>query len=387
MNLHPKLKRIALIGFPILEMRPNPMAHALARYILEEKKWEIVLAIRGGVGGIRLAEKIGCDGALVRLLDSAMAREARSSRIPLVNVSGWLNSTGVTTVKSDNSAIGQLAATHLYEQNFKRLAVVVAPGGVFNEERYRGFLDHALALNLRTTCFRCKKNTPLDGGGVWDSLSGWLDGLQKPTGLFLTDDTMAQGLLKCLRRLSISVPHNMGLICGPIHPERGGICSPSLSTIDPNTAQVYRGALNRLEEMIAAPSRVEPSVELIPPAGLCPGESTRLPASDDPLVAAAIRIMDIEAAQGLNINLLCSKLGITCATLERHFKGALGVMPHRYLTQVRINTAKKLLSNSRDSIEKVARACGFSNRKRLNIVFAANEGMSPRQWQSQYATR
>ena len=159
---HPK--KIALIGFPILEMRSNPTAHALARYILEEKQWEIALAAKGGAGGIRLAAKMGCDGALVRLLDSEMTRETRSARIPLVNVSGWLNLTGIATVKCDNVAIGRLAATHLHEQNFKRVAVIVAPGGVLNKERLRGFLEHADSLNLRAACFRCKKNTRTEGG-------------------------------------------------------------------------------------------------------------------------------------------------------------------------------------------------------------------------------
>jgi LacI family transcriptional regulator len=382
---HPK--KIALIGFPILEMRSNPTAHALARYILEEKQWEIALAAKAGVGGIRLAEKMGCDGALVRLLNTEMTREARSAGIPLVNVSGWLNSTGIATVKCDNVAIGRLAAKHLHEQNFKRFAVIVAPGGVLNKERCRGFLEHAASLDLRTECFRCKKNTPTDGGVDWDSLSGWLSGLKKPTGLFLTDDILAQGLLKSMQGCGISVPHDVGLVCGPIHPDRGGLCSPILSTIDPDTARVYRVALDSLEKMMTTQENVTPSVKLISPAGLCPGDSTRLTASDDPLVARAIRIMDAEKTQGLNINLLCSQLGITCATLERHFKSTLGVSPHHYLTGLRITAAKKQLANNQDSIDKIARACGFSNRKRLNLIFAAKEGISPRQWRTQSITR
>ena len=179
----------------------------------------------------------------------------------------------------------------------------------------------------------------------------------------------------------ISVPHDVGLVCGPLHPDRGGLCSPSLSSIDPDTTRVYRLALNCLEKMMTTQKTVIPSIKLISPAGICPGESTRRTASDDPLVARAIRIMDAEATQGLNINLLCSQLGITCATLERHFKSTLGVTPHHYLTRLRITAAKKQLAINQDSIEKIARACSFSDRKRLNLVFAAKEGISPRQWQ------
>ena len=381
-----RLPQIALIGFPILEIRTNPSTHALASIILQEKRFEIALAAKGGAAGIRLAEKMGCEGALVRLLDPEMARAARAARIPVVNVSGWLASTGVPTVKSDDAAVGRLAATHLHDKNFKRLAVIVAPGGSFNRARCNGFLAHAATVGLRTECFRCKKNTNAEDGVDWAALTDWLRSLKKPTGLFLTDDTLAVRLLESLRGSGICVPHDIGLVCGPLHPDRGELCSPSLTSIDSAPVGVYRRALDRLEETMRNPRTLTPDIELIAPAGIIPGESTRLPASDDPLVARAIRIIDTEALRGLNINLLCSTLGVGCSTLERHFNSALGVKPHDYLRRLRIATAKKQLAITKNSIQKIAVSCGFSSRKRLNLVFAAIEGVSPRQWRTQCPT-
>ncbi len=386
-ELRARPPQIALIGFPMLEMRPNPSTQALASIIMEEKHWEIALAAKEWAGGIRLAEKMGCDGALVRLLDREMARAARSARIPLVNVSGWLASTGVATVKCDNAAIGKLAATHLLEKNFKHLAVVVACGGALNQERCNGFLEHAAALGHRVECFRCKKNAPVEDGAEWETLAVWLRSLCKPTGLFLTDDTLAKPLLDSLRGSGISVPYDVGIVCGPLYPDRSGLCSPSLTNIDPDTAGVYRRALDRLENLMRTPGIARPKVELLAPYGLCQGESTRLSARDDPLVARAIRIIDTEELRGLNINLLCAKLGVACSTLERHFNSALGVMPHAYLTSMRIASAKKQLAASDNSIEKVAASCGFSSRKRLNLVFTAYEGISPRNWRVQCHVR
>ena len=375
MTLRPPPLKIALIGFPILEMNPNVSTQALARYILQDKGWKIPLAASDGAGGIRLAEKMRCDGALVRLLDPEMARVGRSARIPLVNVSGWLSAPGVATVKFDDPAVGRLAAAHLHEQKFKSLAVIEMHGGAFNRDRCRGFLEQAAALNLRPECFRCKKEEV-----NWAELCNWLLGLKKPVGLFLTDDLPALRLMESLLSLGLSVPHDIAPVCGTLHPDRGGLCSPTLTSIDSDPIGVYRHAVDRLEEMIRTPDIVRPGIELIAPTGICQGESTRLPASEDPLVALALRIMDEEAPRGLNINQLCTKLGIACVTLERHFKTALGMMPHDYLTRLRITLAKRLLAESDDSIEKIAAACGFSNRSRLNLVFTTTEKLSPREW-------
>ena len=383
----PRPPPIALIGFPLLEMEPNPATQALAGYILQDKGWEIALVAKEGAGGIRLAEKMGCAGALVRLLSPEVARAARTARIPLVNVSGWLPAPGVETVKTDNAAIGRLAAAHLQAQKFTRLALIVAPGGAFNRDRETGFVAQAATQGMPVDVFRGPKKATREGAVDEAALAVWLRGLRHPTGLFLTDDTLALRVIALLHAGGLSVPQNVGLVCGPLHPERGALCTPTLTQIDANTPEVYRRAVDRLDELMRRRRPAKPVVELIEPLGLFPGESTRLPACEDPLVARAIGIMDGEAGDGLNITELCTKLGVASATLGRHFKAATGQMPHDYLTRLRIATARHRLATTGESIEKVATACGFTNRKRLNLVFSAKEGVSPRTWRNRQRTK
>ncbi len=378
----PRPPQIALIGFPLLELKPNPATQALAGYILQDKRWEIALVAKEGVGGIRLAEKMGCAGALVRVLSPEVAKAARAAHIPLVNVSGWLAASGVETVKTDNAAIGRLAAEHLQSKQFNRLAVIVAPGGAFNRDRESGFVAQAASQGMRVDVFKGHKKNVREGELDEAALGGWLRGLRRPAGLFLTDDTLVLRLMELLKACGFSVPGDIGLVCGPLHPERGVLCTPSLTHVDANTPEVYRRSVDRLEELMRRRRPARPSVEVIAPLGLFIGESTRLSACEDPLVARAMGIMDAESGRGLNITELCIKLGVSSATLGRHFKAAIGQMPHAYLSGVRIEAARHRLATTQESVEKIAQACGFATRKRLNLVFAASEGVSPHRWRS-----
>ncbi|MBS4007248.1 MAG: PocR ligand-binding domain-containing protein [Clostridium sp.] len=64
----------------------------------------------------------------------------------------------------------------------------------------------------------------------------------------------------------------------------------------------------------------------------------------------------------------------------RVFKHGQGMTIMNYLTQVRIEEAKKLLRNPRFQIEEIAQKLGFNDASYFSKVFRRNEGMSPSQF-------
>ena len=69
--------------------------------------------------------------------------------------------------------------------------------------------------------------------------------------------------------------------------------------------------------------------------------------------------------------------------LLRAFHRALGLPPHQYLMNVRIQRAQAMLSR-RLPIARVAAACGFSDQSHLNRCFKRVLGVTPGRYRSNF---
>ncbi|MEW6734220.1 MAG: helix-turn-helix domain-containing protein, partial [Acidobacteriota bacterium] len=78
---------------------------------------------------------------------------------------------------------------------------------------------------------------------------------------------------------------------------------------------------------------------------------------------------------------------LNCCYLIRAFRNEVGIPPYVYLTQVRIEKAKKLLAKGAP-IAEVAVAVGFADQSHLNRFFKRIIGITPGRYaQCQYRSR
>lgn len=84
---------------------------------------------------------------------------------------------------------------------------------------------------------------------------------------------------------------------------------------------------------------------------------------------------------------LAEILGYRADYLSSLFKRQMGVPIVRYANQIRIRTAKTLLSNYDVTIKEAAYSCGFSDEKYFMKVFKQMEGITPAQYRSSFNRR
>ena len=101
-----------------------------------------------------------------------------------------------------------------------------------------------------------------------------------------------------------------------------------------------------------------------------------------PLVAAAIEDIRRNYAGLYGVEELSERLGVSKSHLVRAFTAALGVSPGRYLTNVRIEAAMRLLLHREYTLDVIASLCGFSGANYLCRVFKKMTGRSPTQWRA-----
>ncbi|HEY4185773.1 MAG TPA: AraC family transcriptional regulator [Polyangia bacterium] len=87
----------------------------------------------------------------------------------------------------------------------------------------------------------------------------------------------------------------------------------------------------------------------------------------------------VEDNLGCNISLLemAAVAGYSADHFARLFKRTFRVSPHQYILSRRIERAKSLLREPKQSLVDVALACGFSSQAHLNTMFKRSTGVTP----------
>lgn len=95
------------------------------------------------------------------------------------------------------------------------------------------------------------------------------------------------------------------------------------------------------------------------------------------------------ALEMLNANLdgalsqkdLAAECRLSATHFTRAFRQSTGVAPHQWLLQRRVESAKALLRDQRESLTEIALACGFADQSHFTRVFTRLVGTSPGAWQ------
>jgi len=121
----------------------------------------------------------------------------------------------------------------------------------------------------------------------------------------------------------------------------------------------------------------------VPPLGVFERASTATLAVADEGVARALEFIRANRGKPINITTVVDAVGISRTTLGRRFRDETGQTPHEYLIQQRVRLAQDLLlAKPEPTLNKISKACGFPNRRRLNTVFKQVTGVLPAQWRN-----
>ena len=74
---------------------------------------------------------------------------------------------------------------------------------------------------------------------------------------------------------------------------------------------------------------------------------------------------------------ICAHLACSKSTLVNNFRKNYGTTVTEYLTEVRLEEAKKLLNGNEHTLSEIAALCGFSDQSYFSKVFSAKMGCTP----------
>jgi LacI family transcriptional regulator len=232
----------------------NQAGNTLSLFLFQNEEEESALYPRVVTSGV-------LDGLILtatRMADPLLARMA-VDEIPLVIV-GRPDVDGVSYVDVDNRGGASLAATHLVDLGYKRIAIISAPvSTTAGVDRLSGFVE---GLALRGMPL----HPDLRSDGDFSEESGYQAMLQlipnRPDAVFAASDTMATGALRALREAGLRVPGDVALMGFDGLPASAK-STPALTTIHQPVTDTGARAVQVLNELVNG-STPPPIVEVLP---------------------------------------------------------------------------------------------------------------------------
>ena len=104
-------------------------------------------------------------------------------------------------------------------------------------------------------------------------------------------------------------------------------------------------------------------------------------------VKIALEYLSDNVAQNISLEELSALTNLSAYHFLRVFRNTVGLPPHAYQTQLRINLAKRLLAQGEDIVQ-VAYDTGFTDQSHFSNKFKRVVGATPRQYKlAQHSTR
>ncbi|MEV0266205.1 AraC family transcriptional regulator [Streptomyces sp. NPDC050617] len=110
---------------------------------------------------------------------------------------------------------------------------------------------------------------------------------------------------------------------------------------------------------------------------LAHGRGQRPPGPERTAVHRGIAVMRENLAHPLTLADVAAEANLSVYHFIRVFREATGETPHRYLTRLRIEQARRLLDGTGLTIGQIAERCGFAAPGSLSSAFLAHVGVRP----------
>lgn len=287
-------------------------------------------------------------------------------------------------VLEDHAHAAQLVAEHFLSRGFRNFMFYSDADNWSYEERGQGFIDALRAVGHTCEWIRWHQSPAYqEGREQWSRRRKWLvaqmNRAAKPLALFAANDEQALDVLESCQSVDIASPEQVAIVGAENYLLAPDAMLTPISSVDTNLEQLgYTGAalLERLMnggEAPAAPIRV-------PASALVTRKSSDLLAVNHKGVANSLRFIWEHCHEPISVKDLVSVAAMSRRGLHKAFLENLGRTPGQELQRMRIERAKRLLSESDHKIEVVAGMCGFQSANSFCVAFKQATRKSPKQF-------
>ena len=92
-------------------------------------------------------------------------------------------------------------------------------------------------------------------------------------------------------------------------------------------------------------------------------------------------------ARDISLPVLASQAGMSERSFSRHYAEATGMTPGRAVERLRVEAARRLLSESRLSVKRIAAQCGFGSEETMRRSFLRQLATTPKDYRDRFSAQ
>ena len=318
------------------------------------------------------------DGTICAVADGELVARLTAENHPLVNCLSHYEHLGIPTVRTDDLAIGRLAAKHLLTRGFERFVFWSdgdrSAAATMRQQGMREVLARAgYTLETLPSKWRQGAEVPKKKGF---QLASELRKIGFPVAMLCSHDAQGRSTSIELAAEGIAVPEQVALLGVDNDQLECEISTPMLSSIDlPYNALGYEAAARLHLQLEGKP--LPAGAMIFGPLGVVERQSTDVVAVADPVLASAAAFIRAHACDPCTVDDVVNHIGTSRRWLEIHFVARFSRTPHEEISRVRMERAKYLLRTSSMSVQIIAAHCGYGMVQNFGRAFRENQKETP----------
>jgi LacI family transcriptional regulator len=289
----------------------------------------------------------------------------------------------VIDIGNDTDAICKMAAQHLLERGLQNFAFCGYP------TEWSRTIGHQFGHYIKNagfkTCFyesrKGKKTYSLPKEE--ESLAKWIQTLPQPCGIMALNDDRSQDLIEAANIAELQIPQEIAVLGVDNDEFICDMCFVPLSSIMLNTEKAGYTAAKLLHQRLSGQEMTDSKVVISPVEVVC-RQSTDIVATDDEVVADAVRFIRNNAHRRIPVDEVSNHVGVSRRALELRFRKALHCSINQEIMENRVQIIEDILLHSSDTISQIAYALDFDDVKSLSDYFYRVRKIRPMAWRKKY---
>jgi LacI family transcriptional regulator len=287
-------------------------------------------------------------------------------------------------VLEDHAHAAQLVAEHFLSRGFEHFMFYSDTDNWSYEERGESFIEALKRSGHDCAWLRWHRSPEYrNDREQWKRKRKWLIAQLKPASaplaIFAANDELALEVLESCENAGINVPEQVAIIGAENYLLAPDAMHTPVSSLDTNLEMLgYTGAA-LLEDLMNGKQPPEKPIR-VPAVGIVTRKSSDLLAVKHKGVANSLRFIWEHASQPISVKDLVGVAAMSRRGLHKAFLDNVGRTPGEELQRVRIERAKRLLSDSNHKLEVLAKMCGYKSANSFCVAFKQATGQSPKQF-------